>query len=403
MKIQVQPSALCADLSALIIRGEEMDEDGWESIPGDQLFDLANPHVPGVVSKGADTPFRLYANCTFDPGVVEVDVWFNLDRKEDGFGSTPEEWLERWGDRFEIIPALDTHYVEVIIPETNRVNFLRLTLGRDAIFVEGIHKDAGNGERKLCGGSLPLDSVQIERSPLKWQIAGLDRGDWQPSAISEATKDSLRQECDRWNATKWQPLKGTYMDDELSFNDSDERVVTRQRVEHLWWSDPTGYFEGKATYRNHPWKVFFERPKRRDAAVEIAALTPFPVQHWVDRYLPLLVEQWQVAKVDTRPAHEQICDAFRHHKFERNGVKYITAVHAHYRDYRPHWCWQVATWENKPGWHKSPPIHTHREVEFYEGLVEDQDERYRAILEKEWKQAIVWTGKRKVCRAVKPG
>jgi len=35
--------------------------------------------------------------------------------------------------------------------------------------------------------------------------------------------------------------------------------------------------------------------------------------------------------------------------------------------------------------------------------VEDQDERYRAILEKEWKQAIVWTGKRKVYRAVKPG
>ena len=403
MKIQVQPSALCADLSALIIRGEEMDEDDWESIPGDQLFDLANPHVPSVVSKGADTPFRLYANCTFDPGVVEVDVWFNLDRKEDGFGSTPEEWLERWGDRFEIIPDLDTHYMEVRIPETNRVNLLRLTLGRKAIFVSSIHKDAGNGEQKLCSGFLPLGSVQIERSPLRLRLAELDRGDWQPAGIAEATKDCLRQECDRWNATKWQPLKGTYMDDELSFNDSDERVVTRQRVEHLWWSDPTGYFEGKATYRNHPWKVFFERPKRRDAAVEIAALTPFPVQHWIDRYLPLLVEQWQVAKVDTRPAHEQICDAFRHHKFERNGVKYITAVHAHYRDYRPHWCWQVATWENKPGWHKSPPIHTHREVEFYEGLVEDQDERYRAILEKEWKQAIVWTGKRKVCRAVKPG
>lgn len=398
-KIQVSPTSLGVDLSPAIAnwsssQGEQLDQWDWDALPDDQLFDLINPHVPGVISKGADTPFRVYADDTFDQDVVEVEIAFNFGYKEDGFSSglTPEEWLERWGDRFEIIPALGTNYLEVIIPETNRVNRLRLTLGRDAVFVSGSHKDAGNIERKLCTGSLPLESVQIKRSLLDLKLVGLNRGDWQPEAVPEATQERLRQECDRWNATEWQALKGTYADYHCdTLNDRDERVTTSERFEHIWWADPTGFFRGKSTHRGCAWKVFFDQPKRRDAAVEIAALTPYPVQHWIDRYLPLLVEQWQLEKVDTRPAHEKICDAFRHHKLEVGDVKYITAVQPHYRDYNPNWCWQVATWENKPGWHKSRPIHTHCEIEFYDGLVEDEYERYRTSLEKAWEQAIVWT------------
>lgn len=245
--------------------------------------------------------------------------------------------------------------------------------------------------------TLPASALLYEEH-LSWAaFRGFPHYGWEPDP---ADVQRIREECDRWNATEWVPLSGRYSESEIDFGDDDRRRESSTTYDHTWWQDPTGYFKGDSRHKKSQWRVFFSQPGKRDAEQEIKAL--FPLDIWLEHWLPELLPQWEAeytAKVeaarqkDFRPFHERVLDEYRHHKFEEGGVKFITAVHPRWRDSMngAPWEYQVGTWENRPGWHKSRPVFLHGALEFYDRLLEDEWEKFQPQLDEVWATAKAWT------------
>lgn len=257
------------DMKALSIEGEnQIDEEDFNDIPATEVFALRSKNIvlPGVVSKGGSTPFRMGSLPTYDQGVIEIEVYPNEEDFPDWQQTFPQYRLfNRAGDDSILVPLKDGCYARVSLQEPSP--------GEITVLVK---KEWTNNKRLY----LPPEAVEYTETLTTLCLRGLSRCGWEPDPSDVAR---IKEDVARWNETQWVSLYGSYVETDLDYGDDDSRKYTSTRREGVWYQDPTGYFRGRDRHPASQWGVYTKRPRERDAEKEIYDL--FPVQIWVDRWL----------------------------------------------------------------------------------------------------------------------
>jgi len=264
------------------------EEYDWEPIPVDSRLDLVmgDIRIPEVVSKGLPTPFRMVAVGTWDQCVVEIECVPNL------CDYSCSEWLERFGNEYSFEGrecSIDIRPISVTHPNfgPTQIRFEIEDLD-GVVIVEAWIEVKINGKATILVAQLPLEAFVVDGHLTSVAITGLSRNGWEADPLDV---QRVKEECDRWNATQWVPLTGTYVESDLEFGDDDRRSTISTSHSHTWWQDPTGHFQGPCKHRKSQWGVYADKPQHRNPEKEIHDL--FPSSHWSSQWLPTLMTQWE--------------------------------------------------------------------------------------------------------------
>lgn len=243
----------------------------FNSILPEEEFDLILPGRPplkGVASVDGHTPFTIEFYLSSDQ--VDVSVVPSGD---------PQEWLDKWGDSYELIP--EAIYRKHIIPvnKTSQVEYW-LVEAEELFAVEANLKwFSGCTWTTKASGLLPLSAVRLHRSLTAVEIIGPDFCGWEPTPISTEEEARIRKECELFNAVKWASKLKVYRHASLEFDDSEDRVISTRSYERKVWYDPSGQIQ----------ETFWSHPLKKDVEQELAARQPFPERIWLEKWLPVIM------------------------------------------------------------------------------------------------------------------
>lgn len=258
-----------------------LDDYQYEEIPDDAVFSIRSRDLllEDAVSKGGRTPFRFWGLSSYDQGVVDLEIFLN----EEDF----PDWKAVWGNTFSFTGRREDRRIPLTFSHPSGEIHAQVGLSDSDHGLFVTVKNVKNNRRQVA--TLPLEAVEYEDRLTSIVLKDLSRCGWEPD---QSEVDRIVSEVDRWNSTEWVELRGTYTELDYTYGDDDTRKYIRTERSGVWYQDPTGYFRGRETHPDSPWGVYGRCPRTRDAAREIQET--FPVQIWLDKWLPDLLPQWDL-------------------------------------------------------------------------------------------------------------